>query len=105
VTPEFCPSILWRASQILFWADGTRIGYANSAAPASVNLTNVPERSSSSQSRSIASLSPALYSAGVALCSNSIGPLMSSMKIRPSCTASTALAISISLRAAASGLA
>jgi hypothetical protein len=46
-----------------------------------------------------------LYSASIALSSNSIGPLIISMKIRPSCTASTELAISTSLRAAASGLA
>jgi hypothetical protein len=43
---------------------------------------------------SIASLSPAEYFGTVALCSNSIGPLISSMNIRPSCTASTEFAIS-----------
>jgi hypothetical protein len=37
------------------------------------------------------------------LCSNRSGPSISSMKMRPSCMDSTALAISISLRAAASG--
>jgi hypothetical protein len=41
--------------------------------------------------RLIANLRPAPYSAGVALCSNNIAPLISSM--RPCCTASTELAI------------
>jgi hypothetical protein len=79
--------------------------HANRSAPACVNFTKVPLSCITSHPRSIASLRPALYSAGVALSSNSIGRLSSSMWIRPSCTASTALAISISLRAAVSGLA
>ena len=53
-----------------------------------------------SHPRAIASLRPAPYSAGLPLCSNKNGPLRSSINMRPSCTGSTALAISINLRAA-----
>ena len=58
---------------------------------------------SHSQPRSMHRSRPALYSAGVALRSCSIGQLISSIWMRPSCTGSMELAISISLRAAASG--
>ena len=77
--------------------------HANNSAPACVNFTYVPLSCITTQPRSIASFRPAVYSAGEALCSNSIGPLISSIWIRPSCTASTELAISISLRTEASG--
>jgi hypothetical protein len=52
---------------------------ANSAAPASVNLTYVPLSCIHSHPRSIASLRPALYSAGLPLSSWMDGPLITTM--------------------------
>ena len=62
-----------------------------------------PSRGIAPVPRSIASFRPAPYSAGVARSRNRNGALIFSMGIRPSCTASTALAISTILRAAFSG--
>jgi hypothetical protein len=75
---------------------------ANSAAPASVNLTYVPLSCIHSHPRSIASLRPALYSAGLPFNFDRKGQLIFSMWMRPSCTGSTELAISISFCATTS---
>jgi hypothetical protein len=71
---------------------------------ARVNFTWVLLSCNHSQPRSIASLRPALYSAGELLKSDRNGRFIFSMWIRPSCTGSTELAISSNLRAATSGV-
>jgi hypothetical protein len=68
-----------------------------------VNFTYVPDSCFHSQPLAIAQASPALYSTGVPPSLNKNWPLIFSMWMRPSCTASVALAISRSLRAPFSG--
>ena len=68
-----------------------------------MNLKKVPLSCITIQPRSIECEIPARYWSGVPLTSWRNGPLTFSTWILPSCTASTPLAISMSLRAAASG--
>jgi hypothetical protein len=75
---------------------------ANSSVPAAEKVTKVPDSCIFSQPRSIASLRPALYSAGLPRSRKRNGSLICSMWMRP-CIGSTALAISRIRRAAFSG--
>ena len=60
-----------------------RAGYSDSSAPTGVNVTKVPHSCIFSQPRSIASLRPAPYSAGLLRSRNRNGSLIFSMCVRP----------------------